>query len=138
VVTASREWWEYAPSEAKPHPYAEGVRLRDDVWYWAIPTDMAQTIKILRDELTVITLERDALKRETVELRLIPTAWMRGIRCAAPGEPDEWDVDFVYGEDEPDNTKGWIPLYRRRDPASTSLSPSPSPVQTLEQGKTDK
>lgn len=37
VVTASREWWEYAPSEAKPHPLAEGVRLRDDVWYWAVP-----------------------------------------------------------------------------------------------------
>ena len=37
VVTASREWWEYAPSEAKPHPMAEGVRLRDSVWYWAIP-----------------------------------------------------------------------------------------------------
>lgn len=37
VVTASREWWEYAPSEAKPHPMAEGVRLRDDIWYWAVP-----------------------------------------------------------------------------------------------------
>lgn len=37
VVTASREWWEYAPSEAKPHPHAEGVRLRDDLWYWAVP-----------------------------------------------------------------------------------------------------
>ena len=36
VVTASREWWEYAPSEAKPHPMAEGVRLRDDIWYWAV------------------------------------------------------------------------------------------------------
>lgn len=40
VVTASREWWEYAPSEAKPHPYAEGVRLRDDVWYWTVPMEM--------------------------------------------------------------------------------------------------
>jgi len=39
VVTASREWWEYAPSEAKPHPMAEGVQLRDNLWYWAIPTD---------------------------------------------------------------------------------------------------
>jgi hypothetical protein len=39
VCTASREWWEYAPSEAKPHPYAEGVRLRDDVWYWAVPVE---------------------------------------------------------------------------------------------------
>ena len=37
VCTASREWWEYAPSEAKPHPFAEGVRLRDNVWYWAVP-----------------------------------------------------------------------------------------------------
>lgn len=37
VVTATREWWEYAPSEAKPHPMAEGVQLRDEVWYWAVP-----------------------------------------------------------------------------------------------------
>lgn len=37
VVTASREWWEYAPSEAKPHPFAEGVMLRDGIWYWAAP-----------------------------------------------------------------------------------------------------
>lgn len=37
VVSASREWWEYVPSGAKPHPWAEAVRLRDDVWYWAIP-----------------------------------------------------------------------------------------------------
>ena len=37
VVTASREWWEYAPTEAKPHPMAEGVMLRDNVWYWAVP-----------------------------------------------------------------------------------------------------
>lgn len=39
VVTASREWWEYVPSGAKPHPFAEGVRLRDDIWYWAIPAE---------------------------------------------------------------------------------------------------
>jgi len=39
VVTASREWWEYAPSEAKPHPHAEGVMLRDEVWYWAVPDE---------------------------------------------------------------------------------------------------
>lgn len=37
VVTASREWWEYVPSGAKPHPWAEGVILRDEVWYWAVP-----------------------------------------------------------------------------------------------------
>lgn len=37
VVTASREWWEYTPSEARPHPMAEGVQLRDGKWYWVIP-----------------------------------------------------------------------------------------------------
>lgn len=37
VYTASREWWEYVPDAAKPHPWAEAVRLRDDVWYWAVP-----------------------------------------------------------------------------------------------------
>lgn len=37
VVTASREWWEYAPSEAKPQPMSEAIQLRDGVWYWTIP-----------------------------------------------------------------------------------------------------
>ena len=37
VVSASREWWEYVPSEAKPHPMAEAVMLRDNIWYWAVP-----------------------------------------------------------------------------------------------------
>jgi hypothetical protein len=37
VVTASREWWEYAPPDAKPHPMSEAIILRDNVWYWTIP-----------------------------------------------------------------------------------------------------
>lgn len=45
VVTASREWWEYAPSEAKPHPMAEGALLRDGKWYWAIPAELMKTCK---------------------------------------------------------------------------------------------
>ena len=48
VVTASREWWEYAPSEAKPHPMAEGVRLRDDVWYWVVPNEKLTGSALLR------------------------------------------------------------------------------------------
>lgn len=42
VVTASREWWEYAPSEAKPHPTAEAVQLRDG-WYWVVPFALSQS-----------------------------------------------------------------------------------------------
>ena len=37
VVTASREWWEYAPSEAKPHPMSEAIEMRDGKWYWTVP-----------------------------------------------------------------------------------------------------
>lgn len=37
VCTASREWWEYLPSAAKPHAYAEAVLMRDERWYWAVP-----------------------------------------------------------------------------------------------------
>jgi hypothetical protein len=50
VCTASREWWEYTPSEARPHPFAEGVCLRDDVWYWAIPADphFAEAVELLK------------------------------------------------------------------------------------------
>ena len=36
AVTASREWWEYVPPEAKPHLFAEGVKY-SGVWYWAVP-----------------------------------------------------------------------------------------------------
>ena len=48
VVTASREWWEYAPSEAKPHPMAEGVLLRDGRWYWAVVGPADGTLEVLR------------------------------------------------------------------------------------------
>jgi len=37
VVSASREWWEYTPSEARPHLMAEAVMLRNGIWYWAVP-----------------------------------------------------------------------------------------------------
>ena len=36
VVTASREWWEYAPTEAKPHPSATAL-WHEDQWYWVVP-----------------------------------------------------------------------------------------------------
>lgn len=38
VVTASREWWEYVPSGAKPHPFSEAVLLRDNIWMWTVPS----------------------------------------------------------------------------------------------------
>ena len=33
VVSASREWWQYVPSDAKPYPFSKAVMLHD-VWYW--------------------------------------------------------------------------------------------------------
>ena len=36
AATATSEWWEYAPLQAKPHIFAEGIKL-DGVWYWAVP-----------------------------------------------------------------------------------------------------
>lgn len=49
VVTASREWWEYAPSEAKPHPMAEAIQLRDEQWYWVLPSSAASETKRTED-----------------------------------------------------------------------------------------
>ncbi|MCU1318103.1 MAG: hypothetical protein JWN63_3425 [Candidatus Acidoferrum typicum] len=34
VVTASREWWEYAPEAAKPYPDAYAVRIENGPWIW--------------------------------------------------------------------------------------------------------
>lgn len=42
-----------------------------------------------------------------------PVAWMRGHHTpSSPHGPDEWNVDFVYGDDSPEGD-GWVPLYRR-------------------------
>ena len=65
VVTASREWWKYAPSEAKPHPLAEGVRLRDDVWYWAVPNALVTrpVLQELRDRIALLEAVREAVEK---------------------------------------------------------------------------
>ncbi len=40
-----------------------------------------------------------------------PTAWMRGHRTpSSPHGPAEYDVDLVYGDDQPEG-EGWLPLY---------------------------
>jgi len=71
VVSASREWWEYVPSGAKPHPFAEGVRLRDDVWYWAIPAEPKyyNTISIMCHETAYTVQVRCDTWQEAAELR---------------------------------------------------------------------
>lgn len=36
VVTASRQWWEYTPVEARPPFAEEAVLLADESWYWVV------------------------------------------------------------------------------------------------------
>lgn len=47
-----------------------------------------------------------------LQLRECPSAWMRGVRSHMPGEPDEWNVEFEYGDDQPAGD-GWVPLYSK-------------------------
>jgi hypothetical protein len=51
--------------------------------------------------------------RVAPEPETAPTAWMRGHRSYSPGEPDDYDVECVYGDDPPDDSGKWIPLYSR-------------------------
>lgn len=54
-------------------------------------------------------LEHDRLRR-------VPTAWMRGVKSGGSShEPPQWDVEFSYGDDEPEGN-GWLPLYGRTRP----------------------
>jgi Lar family restriction alleviation protein len=42
----------------------------------------------------------------------MPCAWMRGVyQPSSPCGPQEYDVELVYGDDQPDGD-GWQPLYR--------------------------
>lgn len=78
----------------------------------------------------------DSVTHETnvqrVELREIPSAWMRGIPpVSTPDAPGEWGVEFEYGDDQPEG-KGWVPLYSKPQqigPAQKANEPhSASPV----------
>lgn len=54
-----------------------------------------------------------ALRLERAELRLIPSAWMRGAsQPGGPWGPTEYDWELVAGDDQPEGD-GWIALYRR-------------------------
>ncbi len=51
-------------------------------------------------------------------VQVMPTAWMRGHRTpSSPHGPAEYDVDLVYGDDQPEG-EGWLPLYAAPQPAA--------------------
>lgn len=87
VFTASREWWEYTPSEARPHPMAEGVQLRDGKWYWAIP-------KAIDAELAK---QRSVETEDAIVKRLAP------VRC--PITRREYFMAIEHPE------RGWVATY---------------------------
>lgn len=145
VVTASREWWEYAPSEAKPHPMAEAVQLRDR-WYWAVPSATA-TIpagwKLVPEEPTQAMMEVARVSRPYCEddsdpefldkntantwaamLDAVPAAPSTG---AANTEITSHCIPMCWYRNQgggpswtivrPDPEGGWIPLYAHPAPS---------------------
>lgn len=69
----------------------------------------------------------------TDEPEPVPTAWMCGHRNYSPGEPDDYDVECVYGDDPPDDSGNWIPLYRRPAfPAGQFICPHGKDVRHIE------
>jgi hypothetical protein len=41
-----------------------------------------------------------------------PAAWYRGVSHTMPGEPTEYDVDMQWGDDPPDDSDAWAPLFK--------------------------
>jgi hypothetical protein len=42
----------------------------------------------------------------------VPVAWFKGhMSPGTPHGPAEYDVDCYYGEDPPDDSEGWQPIY---------------------------
>lgn len=79
-------------------------------------------------ELTISCITGSAATPETppLQLRAVPSAWMRGIKSYVPGEPDEWDTEFSYGDDQPEG-EGWVPLYSK----PPHLRPSPEETSVV-------
>jgi hypothetical protein len=42
----------------------------------------------------------------------VPCGWIRGVESYVPGEPTEWNVEFSWGDDEPEDGHKWEPVYR--------------------------
>jgi hypothetical protein len=42
----------------------------------------------------------------------VPCGWIRGVESYVPGERSEWNVDFSWGDDQPDDDHRWEPVYR--------------------------
>src|SRR5580692_7041987 len=49
---------------------------------------------------------------EAVQVDQIPCGWIRGVESYVPGEPTEWNVEFSWGDDEPEDGHKWEPVYR--------------------------
>lgn len=42
----------------------------------------------------------------------VPCGWIRSVESYVPGEPTEWNVEFSWGDDEPEDDHRWEPVYR--------------------------
>jgi hypothetical protein len=86
------------------------------------PEEVEAACEALED--TGLALNNEARRKIAALLRRLapspagwPTAWMRGVRTpSSPHGPEEWDAEFVYGDDPPEG-EGWLPLYRKPPPS---------------------
>lgn len=109
AVIAHRDWLSREIEELR----RENVR-----WENAHKILIAENERLKRANADL--LRRNLVLSTSPEPETAPTAWMRGHRSYSPGEPDDYDVECVYGDDPPDDSGKWIPLYRR--PAQSQSS----------------
>jgi hypothetical protein len=97
-----------------------------ELWYCRKAAERSQPDARLTQLSVIGTLgeENERLKQQAREnpwgLRRIPSAWMRIVRIASTPDqpPGEYDVECYAGDEPPDGSTDWIPLYRRAESAA--------------------
>lgn len=52
----------------------------------------------------------EAQHEDAASVDQIPCGWIRGVESYVPGEPTEWNVEFSWGDDEPEDGHKWVPV----------------------------
>lgn len=108
------------PGETAALELAQRQATDEGLWFAATTASEAYLQQELRRLHAAIEGEPIAFRKEMTPpasaSNLVdpwPIGWIRGVCSHVPGEPDEWDVEFSYGDDRPEGS-GWRPVYSTR------------------------
>ena len=107
-------------SEVKLEPTAEEIERVAEVIVEKVPTLTLWIARIIA-RAAILAMDRRASPAANAEAKVF--GWARGVnQPSTPHDPAEYDIDFVYGDDEPAGD-GWFPVYASPPAPAVAVKP---------------